>query len=122
MNKIILIGLFLIVTSFTIISQSYYNSIFNKSMTNFSGTLEVKDGFTYLRTENDFYKLNVPKHEKFTINTVPDHGTLKLNILGKIMDSPINQIYIYKINISGYSLYSIDQLFFLLMPFSNFME
>jgi len=84
----------------------------------FSGTLEIKDGFIYVRVGERLYQLLLPKREGLTIDTVPGKGTVKLDVIGHVVVvSPFNQIYVLEMWLDG-----VEQLFLWQMPMLIFPD
>lgn len=87
---------------------------------NFSGTMEIKDGYTFIRTEDRLYQLMIPKREGLIFDTVAGEGNIKLDVLGYVMLTPFNQIYVLELKIDG-----VDQFFLRSWPilfFPDFMK
>lgn len=62
----------------------------------FSGTIEYKSGFQYLRTDKgDLYLLNFPKFGGLTLDTNPYSGTSKVKITG-FVDRSSSMIIVLK--------------------------
>ena len=66
------------------------------------GTLEYKDGYSYLRDKDITYLLvGVPKKEGLVLDTVPGSSTTTVQVWGVRLPTPKNEILVENLTING---------------------
>lgn len=86
---------------------------------NFSGVMELKDGYTYLRSGDRLYKLTLPKIEGLVLDTAPGTGTVKMDVLGYIIPKPplaVLDIYVVDLWVDGRKAFLPPRPYLITLP------